>query len=355
LVVPASAAVRDGDQLQVTIYNAPDLSRKVTVDGAGAISIPLAGTVLVRGLEPGQAARRIARALDPYFATRASVGVETIAQVDSLFVSGGPGGVLKYQPGETLLAALADLPADIASPATNVQKSTGFDTLARSRVDLHRVSVTRDGATIGTYDAIALSERGQSGPSLQAGDTICLADKPVVVRVIGDVVDPGPAYLATDESLDDAIAQAGGVRDSAASANIRLQRNGTTQLITLGSATLNEPAQTGDVITIPTAPRVSVAGTVNKPGLVTLKNNFTLLDALYEAGGPARRADLGNVEVIHGGAPVTYNVADLAHGNLKQNPVLADGDLVMVPERRGVDFSDVFQTLVPFIYLVPKF
>jgi protein involved in polysaccharide export with SLBB domain len=114
---------------------------------------------------------------------------------------------------------------------------------------------------------------------------------------------------------------------------------------------MGEPAQNGDILTIPTAPRVSVAGTVNKPGSVALTTNFTLLGAIYEAGGPAKHGDLAHVRVMHGGVPATYNVADLATGDFTQNPVLSDGDLIFVPEGRTSDFTQVFQLLVPLVYL----
>jgi polysaccharide export outer membrane protein len=344
----AFAAVRVGDELQVTIYNSPDLSRKVTVDATGAVSLPLAGTVNVGGLEPSAAAVRIERALDPYFASRAAVSVEMLAQTTSIFVDGGPGGVLKFEPGETLTAALSQL-----SGADG--KSLGLTAIAHSPVDLRRVGVERNGVTLGSFDAISLTALGQGGPVLQPGDTISLVDKPNAVHVLGDVASPGTTYVATDETLNDALAQAGGVRTTAATANLTLERNGVTQTLALGATAMREPAQNGDVLTIQTAPRVSVAGTVNKPGSVALTTNFTLLSAIYEAGGPAKRADLAHVRVMHDGTALTYNVADLATGNFSQNPVLADGDLVFVPEGRNSDFSQLFQILLPLVYLVPRF
>jgi polysaccharide export outer membrane protein len=340
----AFAAVRVGDELQVTIYNSPDLSRKVTVDAAGAVSLPLAGTVNVGGLEPTAAAARIERALDPYFSSRAAVSVEMLAQTTSIFVDGGPGGVLKFEPGETLIAALSQL-----SGADG--KSLGLTTLAHSTVDLHRVGVERNGVKLGTFDAVSLSALGQGGLVLQPGDTVALVDKPNAVRVLGDVTSPGTTYVSADETLSDALAQSGGVRTTAASANLTLERNGVVQTLALGAPEMREPAQNGDILTIPTAPRVSVAGTVNKPGSVALTTNFTLLGAIYEAGGPAKHGDLAHVRVMHGGVPATYNVADLATGDFTQNPVLSDGDLIFVPEGRTSDFTQVFQLLVPLVYL----
>jgi len=357
VATPALAAVHAGDQLQINIYNDPELSRKVVVNGAGIVSIPLAGNVNVAGLETSAVAERIERALNPYFKSPAAVGVELTGQTTSLFVSGGPGGVLKYEPGETLTSALSDLGAGVGSSPvgdkSSTSRPTGLGGLEHSRIDLRRVTVDRNGSALGTFDALDLSSRGQSGPELQPGDTISLVDKPNVVKVLGDVATPGDTHVSARESLNDALTQAGGVRLTAASANLTLERGGTTKTLALGDAMLSQPAQDGDVLTVPTAPRVSVAGLVGKPGMYPLTTNFTLVNALYQAGGPVKFADLSHVQVVHAGTATTYNVADIAHGNLSQNPALTDGDLVFVPEGHKIDFSSVFQILLPILYLIP--
>ena len=350
LASPALAQVHAGDQLQVTVYNHPELSRRVTVGADDTLSLPLAGIVHVRGLETAQIAGRIAGALGSYV-KHPAVDVELSGQTASLFVSGGPGGVLKYQPGETLAAALADLPG--VDGATD-PKAPGLAGLARSRVDLHKVGVVRDGASLGTYDALRLSARGQSGPGLLPGDTITLVNKPNTIRVDGAVRRPGFTYLSADEPLADAIDQAGGLTDSAASANVLFQRDGRTDALALGAPTFAQPARNGDMLTVPTAPRVSVVGLVEKPGVFALKTDFSLLNALYQAGGPTRWADLSKVTVTRKGTQTPYNLAALAHGNLTQNAVLQDGDLVFVPEGHKVDFQPIFQGLLSLLYVLPK-
>ncbi len=352
---PALALVHAGDQLAITVYNHPDLSEKVVVDASETISLPLAGRIDVRGLEPPAIAHRIELALDPYFKSHAAVGVLLEGRPSSLFVSGGPGGVLKYEPGETLSGALASIPpADGATP----EAGGGLRALERSRVDLHDVSVLRDGNRLGVYDVVQLSATGQSGPELQPGDTIALVDKPHMVRVLGDVVDPGKTFVAGDETLADAIRQAGGVRDTAATSDITLERGGTVQTLALGDPAMRGLAYDGDVITIPTAPRVSVTGYVNHPGAVVLKTNFTLLSALYEAGGPVKSADLSKVVLIHDGSQSTLNVNSLKHGTFAQNPNLADGDLVFVPDGHRIDLQSVINVvsplLNPILYFLPR-
>jgi polysaccharide export outer membrane protein len=351
MMTPALAlVVHAGDELQVTVYNHPELSRKVTVDGAETVSLPLAGLVKVRGLDTAQIGQRIAEALAPYV-IKPAVDVELTAQSTSVFISGGPGGVLKYEPGETLMAAIAELPAADNLPS---EKNGGLAGLQRSRVDLHRVDVERDGASLGTFDLMQLSAKGEGGPQLQPGDTIALVNKEDLVHVLGDVKYPGPTYVSKDETLADAIAQAGGVLDTAASAHIVLERGDTKQSLALGDAALREPAQNGDVLVVPTAPRVSVVGMVDKPGVFPLKTDFSLLNAIYQAGGPTKWADLSKVQVVHEGEKSNYDIGALVHGDMSQNPPLKDGDVVFVPEGHKVDWAPIFSSLLPILYLFPK-
>lgn len=353
-VAPAVASVRAGDQLDVTVYNHPELSRRVTVGSNGAVSLPLAGSVPVQGLEPKYIEFRIAKALDRYIVSPA-VSVELIAQTAAIFLSGPNGGILKYQPGETLVSAIADIPSGSGSGAgSGTAAAAPAGDLERSRIDMHRVAVERDGARLGTFDVVALAAKGESGPELQPGDTLSLRDKPIAVHVQGDVARPGFAYLSADEPLSDAIEQVGGVDASGATAHVLLQRGTTVSSLALGDAAFLAPAHDGDVVTVPTAPRVSVVGLVTKPGAVVLKTDFSLLDALYEAGGPTRWADLGHVAVIRKGTSTGYNVAALQHGDKSQNPELLDGDTVYVPEGHKVDFRGIFQNLIPLTFLFPR-
>jgi polysaccharide export outer membrane protein len=346
---PAAAApvVHAGDQLFVTVYGHPELTGPFGVNAAERVSLPLAGTIDVHGLGTQQIAERIKVALEPYV-IKPAVDVQLKSQPDRIFVSGGPGGVLKFQPGETLAAALADLPTGgrEAAPSASTDGSIRLASMTTSRIDLRRVGVVRDGESVGTFDATALSASGGSGPTLQPGDTIVLVDKPVAVRVNGDVQTPGLAHLWSDEPLSDAFAQVGGLPPSAATSHIALARAGVMQLVALGDPVFGRPAENGDVITVPSAPRIVVAGLVDKPGTVTLKTDFSLVSALYAAGGPTTWADLAQVQVISGDTKATYDIRRLVHGDTSHNPQLRDGDLVFVPEGHKVDSKGIFQTIV---------
>lgn len=332
LSATARAAVQPGDKIQVHVFNYPDLSITATVDSSGAIDFPLAGRIVVRGLNASQIAAALQKRLSLYI-RKPAVDAQRVAEGTSIFVSGGPGGTLPYQPGQSLATIL-----------TQVPKLDGADVL-HSRIDLHHVGLNRDGKRIGTYDIISISAAGGSSPLLEAGDTIVLINKPVRVNVVGEVANPGATFLEPDEPLSDAIGQVGGLLPTAAASGIVLSEGPGTSTVALGDIRMTQPAQQGETLRIPVAPRIVVAGMVGTPGPVTLRSNFSLLSALYLAGGPNKYGNLRAVQVIRAGVRNTYDITALVHGDLSQDPDLADGDIVFVPEGHKIDFTTVLQTL----------
>jgi polysaccharide biosynthesis/export protein len=350
-IAPAFAAISAGDTLFVHVWNHPELSKQVTVDADGGVRVPLSGVVVIGGMDEAAAAQKLSDSLRRYVVFPA-VSIETIEQGKTLFVSGGPGGVLKYQPGETLSAAISDVmqsapqsTQSLNEAGQSVTKIDGSQTALRARIDLRNVKVLRDGKQLGVYDTVAFGTNGDPGPLLEPGDTIVFAYKPIQVHVAGDVAQPGVTYLATDQSLSEAISQAGGSLPTAASNHILLLRGGEMQSIALGDPVFSAPAQQGDVITVPQAPRVNVVGTVATPGVVALKTDSSLLSAMYTAGGPTKGANLKDVQIVHAGTRKTYDVTKLTHGDMSQNPMLADGDTVLVPQGSLFDWSGIFGIL----------
>ena len=193
---PLLAAIHPGDTLYVRVWNHPELSEQVVVDSDGGIRVPLSGTVGVAGLDSTAAGAKLADALRPYIVYPA-VDIQTVAQGTNLFVTGGPGGVLKYVPGETFSAAVADAlqtvpanPQAINDSGQNLSKTQDPAATIRARIDMRHVGIQRDGSIAGTYDMVALDAAGNPGPQMQPGDTIVFSYKPISVQVSGDVADP---------------------------------------------------------------------------------------------------------------------------------------------------------------------
>jgi protein involved in polysaccharide export with SLBB domain len=353
--VPALATMlHPGDRVQVTVYNHPDLSGPVTLDGAGQISLPLAGQLTAIGSDPVSLAQRIRLVLSHYIA-KVAVDVQLVAQNQSVFIDGGPGGMVAFVPGETLATALAQIQTPQQAPSVSTPVNNAVHNILHGRVDLRKVSVERDGSIVGTFDAEELASAGEPGPLLYPGDTIHLVDKPIRVRVQGDVVEPGFAYLTEAEPESDAIDQVGGPLPTAALADISILRGGTEQQVAIGRPTFAKPAQNGDVISVHRAPTVSVIGAVEHPGETTLHGTPDLISAVYEAGGPQQKADVKHVAVIHDGVRTEVDITGVTHGGdpHEANPTLADGDSVIVPIGHKLDLGSIWQAIVGARLLFP--
>jgi protein involved in polysaccharide export with SLBB domain len=344
MAVPAFAKIHTGDRVAVVVYNHPELSGQTTVDGAGQISLPLAGSVDTTNLDPAQIAQKLRYRLQPYV-RKVAVDVQLVSQAQSVFVAGGPGGVLAYTPGENLAGALAQLRTQNAALDPNIPGQGSTSDFDHGRIDLRHVAIVRDGSVIGPFDATSSAFNDGGAALMQSGDTIQLRNKPIDVLVRGDVKQPGVAYLEPTDSLSTAIAQAGGELPTSATNNIVIERGGIRHTVALGSPEFSEPAKPGDVVLVPRAPVITVVGMVVKPGDVTLRNDRTLLSALYGADGIQKWADLRKIRVMHDGQYTSYDVTALTHGDVSQNPPLADGDTVFVPEGHKIDWTPVFGAL----------
>ncbi|MDO5639127.1 MAG: polysaccharide export protein [Neisseria sp.] len=79
--------------------------------------------------------------------------------------------------------------------------------------------------------------------------------------------------------------------------------------------------------------RVTVSGAVTQAGQLPITNvPITLLDAIDLAGGTAENADTRNIKWTHNGVDSTISLQDiLQYGDLSQNHLLSNGDIVYVP------------------------
>jgi len=342
----SATTLHPGDKISVNVYNHPELAAtSATLDSTGHVSVPLAGLVNAGNLSPLQLSQRIAARLAPYV-IKPAVDVQLIAQGQNIFVAGGPGGVLTYAPGETLAGALAQIASGSSSGNSTLDQSENATRAQQyGSIDLHHVVIERDGRNLPPVDAAGLTAGGNAGPPLQPDDTIKLVLKPIAVAVRGEVKAPGVAHLDRDEPLSNALLQVGGANGTSASVEFLLTRGSAQTVVTTSSPQYRDPAQNGDAIYVPHAERVGVVGQVNKPGSVTLEGDNSLLSALYYADGPTGYGDIKHVGVIHQGVQQVYDVTKLTHGAPGENPQLADGDTVFVPEGHKIDFRGIFQTI----------
>jgi polysaccharide export outer membrane protein len=96
------------DQVQVRVYNEPEITGEYQVDGAGYLSIPLAGRIRAAGLTLPALEREIASRLNRGLIKDPKVNVQ-ISTYAPFFIHGEvkQSGQFPYRPGMTVLDAVA--------------------------------------------------------------------------------------------------------------------------------------------------------------------------------------------------------------------------------------------------------
>lgn len=329
--VVSAAAIHPGDKVDVFVYNHPELSQQLVVSSAGRISVPLAGDVDVAGLEPTDAALRVKSRLAP-FVKLPAVQVRPLTEGTQVVVDGADGGAVPFVPGESLVGVISYL-----------QKNSKANTVSPS--DLTDVAVKRNGRVIGQYDVASLQRQGQSGPTLLPSDVISIRNKPVAVTVRGAVKSPGIQYVSAGSTIASVIGNAGGPTEAAAPSLTKVTQDGKETVVPLGAPASAQVVASGTTIDVPNAANVQVIGNVEHQGIVQLRQDNTLLSALYLSGGPSRYGDIRKVTVTRGTKTMVYNITSLQKGDIRQNPPLQDGDIVYVPENHKIDFGLLFQAI----------
>ncbi len=339
---PADYLLGNGDIIEVTVFGQPTLSvLQIPIGPDGFITLPLVGRVKAAGLTPVKLASGITDLYRKYL-RNPMVTVRVVQfRVERVFVMGQVTrpGEYQLQVGEGILSVLA--------------KAGGLG----PRADNRKVVIMRGPQTIpiDLNQAFLAESRGQMTPILP-GDVIFVPESDRRVTVLGQVVRPGTYEYLEGQRLSDAIAAAGGLTQLAEPRKAALSRGGENLPIDLakilaGDVEANLLLQPGDLVVIPEAQnRVAVLGFVNRPGSYTIREGDRIMDAIVMAGGNTDRGNLSAVNVIRmvDGKPkvIALNVSRTAtQGDLTQNVLLQDRDVVFVPEVGSMDPTRVLPWL----------
>lgn len=136
------------------------------------------------------------------------------------------------------------------------------------------------------------------------------------VRVLGSINKPGVIYLTGPTTLQELLADAGGVKSDKSAQELlitnewdatvpqrtvhlgRLLENGEGNILLKG----------GDVVYVSEGQTVTVSGEVDKPGLVSFSDGMTVTEAIAQAGGAAKTANLRKVTITRGSERIPVNV-----------------------------------------------
>lgn len=408
-----------GDIINIDILGVPEYSGEYQIPAGGVIDLPLVGSVNLKGLTITEANNAIS-AKYANILKRSVVAVKLKASRPfNIWISGEvnrPGSyavALKSGVGQnpgtqypTVLQAIEQangitLAADIRQikirrPQRGNKEiviNVNLWEMLRSGNSSQDITL-RDGDSIfiPSTQSIDLEETRQIATTIFA----ISIDQPRNVTVVGEVERPGAYVVRGGDTGADfnvsgqptvtrAIQLAGGIKPLADIHNIQLRRQtrvGIIQTVNLDlwkllqSGDINQDAilQQGDMIVIPTAPKiesgeapelaaasfapdqieVSVVGEVRQPGQVNVPPNTTLNQAILKAGGFNRsRAKRNSVELIrlnlNGTVSRQIVVVDFASGvNEEINPILRQNDVVVVNRNGIAALSDTLSTTFEF-------
>jgi polysaccharide export outer membrane protein len=186
------------------------------------------------------------------------------------------------------------------------------------------------------------------------------------VAIIGAVNAPGPFKMERQVSLLELVALAGGVKLESAGKILHIVHNpdipicdspaaptgggaagDVTEVINIkrlmeGDVHENRVMRPGDIVVVPSADLVFVAGEVLKPNAYPLRDGMTLTQVLALAGGPSSVAKVSEIRVVRQepGKPRQEIPIDLKaiQNNKAPDLALLANDVVEVPDSSGKKF-----------------
>jgi len=215
------------DVLAITVYDEPDLSKKLRVSESGAVSFPLIGQVQVQGLTPTQIEEKLASLLSKGYLLNPQVFVE-VAEFESqkVFILGAIEKPINFTlRGHTTLLELLSQTGKLGRGERGGQSSSLVVFRQVVTKDAQEKPVDKEVKTI-RIDLERLLRQGDLSLNLvlQAHDVIYVPE-PDSVFVFGQVGKPGPLPLPEGSmTLVEAVSKAGGFTNVAAPSRTRVFR-----------------------------------------------------------------------------------------------------------------------------------
>jgi polysaccharide export outer membrane protein len=287
---PHDYIIGNGDLLDISVFDVPELTRELRVSQSGTIGIPLVPIRLrVAGLTEVQAEQKIAEILEANgLVSHPEVGVMVKEHKSRpITIVGAVLHPMVYEAERsvTLLEALAQ--------AGGVGGDAG-DTIIVSRAHSGTFIEVTDPATSAKNPPPGSGEPPEIDASTGAAPTAEVKKS----AAPGSSVFPSPTPMSQNAATPPAEGNPPPAQNSASPSLITINLN---ELLETGDLRNNIVLLGGDVITVPHAGIVYVLGAVNRPGGFVISNErtqFTTLKVLSLAGGLTKIAKLGHAVII---------------------------------------------------------
>ena len=279
------------DIVNLILYGGKNITYELKVNRDGKIFFPEIGPLIVAGLTFEEMQNLIeATIASQLIGTQASITLGSLRTID-VFILGAA-----IKPGMYSISASSNI--------TNaIFESGGVDTSG----SLRDIKVKRNGETIVNFDLYDLFLNGDTSNDrrLMQGDVIFIEPIGKTAGIRGEVNRPSIYELKDDESLDQLLRFAGGVKPKANRANADLTRiNQTTnsfELIKLDiKSSENINLNNGDIVNVyPVNDKVKNAvlltGHALQPGFYPWKENMKILDLFRNSEDFLEMTDLNYV------------------------------------------------------------
>ncbi len=289
--IPGDYIIRPGDEIALAIWGTVNADLQVAVDRAGRISVPRVGAINVAGLRNADLADAITRRVAQTFKNFQLTA--TLGQVRAIrvFVSG-----YVQRPGTVTVSGL--------SSVLHAIMRAGGPSAAGSFRDIHLRRAGQEAAVFDLYDLLLKGAR-DTDRLVQPDDVIFIGPVGTQVAVLGSVNQQAIYELRSGQTLEDALAMAGGftaVADRSRVSIERLAERNTGRIAELSlPAHARDQLDTGDVIrafSVVSAAQsqalqndhVRIEGEVLHPGDYILPPGSHITDALRAAGGMTQAA-----------------------------------------------------------------
>ena len=170
------------DKLTISVFGFPELTREVTVDAAGRMSLPLVGQVVAAGLTPAQLTQSIRQALrnsfvrDPQVAVNVDQAASQVITVDGQVTEPGIYPVIGRM---TLIRAIAS--AKGASEFARLQDVVVYRAVGKQQM-------------AALYNLDAIRRGAYPDPEIYANDTVVVGDSPSR-RLFRDILQASPLIV----------------------------------------------------------------------------------------------------------------------------------------------------------------
>lgn len=239
--VPSDYVIGPGDELRIRAWGQVNFQANLQVDRSGEVYLPQVGPVHVAGMPfsalDGHLRSAIGRVYRNFDLT-ADIGQIRAIQV---YVAGEA-----RRPGMYTVSSLSTLVDTVfASGGPSVQGS------------MRTIELRRGSGTVATFDLYALLAHGDKSKDVKLlpGDVIFIPPVGAEVAVTGSVRKPAIYELRASETLDDLIADAGGVSAVASEARVSIERiedhhDRQAMEVAFDASGLKTPLADGDLVNI---------------------------------------------------------------------------------------------------------